>query len=65
MAELNFSKKSTSIKNSISFWKRRKLTLSGRITVVKSLLIPVLSHLFIKFTRANQRMDKTTHYYTV
>ena len=29
------------------YWKRRKLTPIGRITVVKSLLIPLLTHLFI------------------
>ena len=54
MAELNFSKKLTSIINSISVWKRRKLTLLGRITVVKSLLIPVLTYLFISLPNPTQ-----------
>ena len=29
------------------YWKRRKLTPISRITVVKSLLVPLLTHLFI------------------
>ena len=60
-AELNFSKKLTRIKNIISFSenrKRRKLTLLGRITVVKSLLIPVLTHLIISLSNPTSEWIK-------
>ena len=47
MLDLNFNEKIEKIKNSIQCWKRRKLTILGRITVVKSLLLPMLTHLFV------------------
>ena len=47
MIKLNFESKFKSINNTISCWKKRKLTPIGRITVVKSLLLPLPPHLFI------------------
>ena len=35
------------IENKIKIWKRRYLTPLGKITVIKSLLLPILTHLFI------------------
>ena len=35
------------VKKSIAYWKRRKLTPIGRLTVVKSILLPLFTHLFI------------------
>ena len=47
MVNINFEPKIQSIKNSIAFWKRRKLTPFGKIAVVKSILVPTLTHLFL------------------
>ena len=47
MNDLNFEPKLKSISKCINYWKRRKLTPIGRITVVKTFLIPILTHLFI------------------
>ena len=47
MIKLNFESKFKSINNTINYWKKRKLTPIRRITVVKSLLLPLLTHLFI------------------
>ena len=47
MFNINFDPKIQSIKNSIAFWKRRKLTPFGKIAVVKSILVPTLTHLFL------------------
>ena len=35
------------ISKCISYWKRRKLTPIGKITVAKSIFVPLLTHLFI------------------
>ena len=35
------------IKNSIKMWRRRFLTPLGKITVIKSLLLPKITHLLI------------------
>jgi hypothetical protein len=41
----NFSNILDRVKNSISYWKRYNLTLSGRINVIKSLLVSLINHL--------------------
>ena len=40
-------KKIIKIKNLIKLWKRRYFTPLGKITVIKTLLLPILNHLFI------------------
>ena len=47
MVNLNYNRKITSIKNLLKHWKRRNLTPMGRITVIKSLAISQIVHLFI------------------
>ena len=47
MLNLNFDKKLFEIKKDISSWKRRIISPLGKITVVKSILLPKLTHLFI------------------
>ena len=47
MIDLNYELKLKNISKCKVYWKRRKLTPIGRITVVKSLLVPLLTHLFI------------------
>ena len=46
MIEINFRDKIDKIKNCILQWKKRQLTPLGKITVIKSLLLPLLTHLF-------------------
>ena len=45
--KINFDKKIIAIKNLLKHWERRNLTPIGRITVIKSLAISKLVHLFI------------------
>ena len=47
MIDLNFRDKIKVLENKIKLWKRRFLSPLGKITVIKSLLIPILTHLFI------------------
>ena len=42
----NFGDKLKQIKITVNGWKRRNLTMKGRIVVIKSLLLPKLTHLF-------------------
>ena len=46
MDALNFEPKISSIRKDVTNWSRRNLTTLGRITVVKTLLLPKLTHLF-------------------
>jgi len=47
MVELNFKNKIASLQSVIQFWKRRYLTPLGKIIIVKTLLRPLLTYLFI------------------
>ena len=47
MIKLNFEEKLISLEKMISHWKRRYLTPIGKITVIKSLFLPLFTHLFI------------------
>ena len=44
---INYKDKIAQIKNSIKMWRRRFLTPLGKITVIKSLLLPKITHLLI------------------
>ena len=44
---INYKEKINSINKLIKMWKRRYLTPLGKITVIKTLLLPILNHLFI------------------
>ena len=46
-SELNYNKQVPKIKSLIQQWKRRILTPIGRTTVVKTIIIPKVNHLFI------------------
>ena len=46
MIAINYSKQLKKIEASIHQWKRRALTPIGKITLIKSLLLPKLVHLF-------------------
>ena len=45
--EINYSDKINAIRTLISSWSKRNISTIGRITVVKSLMIPKLNHLFM------------------
>ena len=47
MVELNYNKQIPKINALLSQWKKRILTPIGRVTVLKSLIIPKLNHLII------------------
>ena len=47
MLNKNFEEKLNEIKNLIKHWQSRKLTVLGKITVVKTLLVPKITHLFM------------------
>ena len=46
MSDLNFRKKIIDISKILKSWQHRKLTLLGKITVIKTLALPKLIHLF-------------------
>ena len=52
--ELNYGIQIPKIKAMIQQWRRRILTPIGRVTVVKTLLIPKLNHLFISLPNPNK-----------
>ena len=45
--ELNYRDKINSIRKMVTVWSRRNLSTIGRIIVVKSLIVPKLTHLFM------------------
>ena len=58
MLTLNFTDKISNIKTKINYWNRRSLTPIGRITVIKSLLLSSLNHLFISLPNPNEKLLK-------
>jgi len=58
MIEINFSSKLEKLQNIIIFWKRRTSTPLGKITVVKSLLLPLFTHLFIALPSPGEKVLK-------
>ena len=55
MIELNYRNKVDSIRKLISNWQRRSISTIGRITVVKSLLLPKLVHFFMSLPDPSQK----------
>ena len=54
ITSLNYDHQIPKVFSLIEQWKRRKLTPIGRITVVKSITIPKLNHLFISLPNSKQ-----------
>ena len=54
----NYAEKITKIQNLLKLWKRRYLTPVGKITVIKTLLLPILNHLFISLPDPNEDIFK-------
>ena len=55
---MNFKEKIQKIKSLIKIWKRRYLTPHGKITVIKSLLLPLLNHLFTSLPNPSNHVVK-------
>ena len=47
IVDINYKDKITQVKNLIKIWQRRYLTPLGKITVIKTLILPKITHLLI------------------
>ena len=54
----NFDSKIKQIQNVIKLWSLRKLTVLGSVTIIKTLIIPKLTHLFISLPNPAKPMIK-------
>jgi hypothetical protein len=45
LIKLNYDEKKVKIKNIIQSWNKRSLTLFGKVTIIKSLIVPQLTYL--------------------
>jgi hypothetical protein len=45
LIKLNYDEKKVKIKNIIQSWSKRSLTLFGKVTIIKSLIVPQLTYL--------------------
>ena len=59
MFDLNFTEKLQKIKNSLCHWKKRMLTPLGKITVIKSILLPLFTHVFTSLPTPSSVFLKT------
>ena len=59
ITETNYNIQIPKIKSMLQHWKRRILTPIGRVTVVKSLIIPKLNHLFLSLPTPNKEIITT------
>ena len=56
MPDLNFRKKIIDISKILKIWQHIKLTLLGKVTVIKTLALPKLIHLFTSLPNLKQSM---------
>ena len=56
--EINFNKAISKVNSIITLWKNRSLTPVGKITVVKTLLLPQFNHLFSSILTPIKILDK-------
>ena len=56
--EENFESKLKHIKSIIASWKKRYITLRGKIVLVKSLLLPILTHILISLPTPSETFLK-------
>ena len=56
MPELNFRKKITDVSKILKSWQHRKLTLLGKVTVIKTLALPKLIHLLTSLPNLKQSL---------
>ena len=62
MLNLNYENKIKDIEKLIKSWSRRLLSTAGKITVVKSILLPKLTHLFISLPNPSKTQMKYLEY---
>lgn len=55
ITELNFTRKVKELRGILKSWQHRKLTLMGKITVVKSLALPKLIHLLTSLPNLSEK----------
>ena len=58
MTEANFDNKLSQIVKEINSWSKRQLAPFGKITIIKSLLLPKLAHLFISLPKPPEKWMK-------
>lgn len=58
MIDINYAQKIETLKSKILAWQRRHLTPIGKITVIKTLLIPSLNHLFLALPNPTDKVLK-------
>ena len=58
MENLNFKEKIDHVNKEITSWKKRNLTTLGKITVVKTLLLPKFTHLFTSLPKPSHETIK-------
>jgi len=58
MNKINYESKIDKLKSLITFWKRRYLTPLGKITVIKSILLPIFNHLFLALPNPDEKTIK-------
>ena len=56
MIHINYNEKIKELMNVLKSWQHRKLTLLGKITVIKTLALPKLVHLFSSLPNLSQEM---------
>ena len=55
----NYESKLVRIKHIIASWNKRSLSLSGKVVIIKTLLLPILTHVFTSLPRPpNEFMSK-------
>ena len=59
IVDINYNKAITTIKQIISHWSKRRLTPLGRLTIVKTILVPKLNYLFINLPNPPDDVLKT------
>lgn len=59
IVDINFKNVTDKIKESMSHWSRRRLTPLGRVTIVKTLLVPKLNYLFLNIPNPTDCVLKT------
>lgn len=59
MMDINFKPKMEKVKNQLAQWERRNLTVIGKITVIKTVVLPKFNHLFMALPNPSQVFMKT------
>ena len=58
IVKINYSERIVQIKNTLNQWSKRNLTVIGRITVIKTLVLPIVNHLIISLPNPSDDIIK-------